>query len=987
MARSRIFIQTILFAVCFLAFSASGATVVGADASARLNPTSVLFACGELYFSEYVEGSSNNKALEIYNGIGASVDLATAGYSVEIYFNANSTPGTTINLTGSVANGDVYVVADDGATGTILGQADQLSGDPFFNGNDAVVLKKNGVVVDSIGKIAENVEWGSGNASTQDNTMRRKSSVVSGDTDPNDAYDPTIEWDGFPQNTFGGLGSHTGNCNVDFPPSVFTTVPTNGELNAGISDDIVIAFSEDVTVTGTWFDISCTVSGSHTASVSGASPTNSYTLNPSVDFVLSETCTVTIFAANVADIDAPIDNMSGDHQWTFQTNPPPDCTTIPGIQGTGTESQCLGAVTDIQGCITGFAANGFYYQDVAGDGNNLSSDAMFVYRGSDCENCANWQVGNLVEVDGDVIEFFGITEFAHFTPDNFVGMVDNGTDCGGAGLPAYQTIAPVTDPTADPDALYERYESMRAQMSFDGWVVGATKRFQSSNPAGDPEIAFIDFASTIPDYTRVFEDDYPSYQGISYLSGSLNQDLPDLDFGDDIAGANITGIWAYSFNKWSLLVDTAPTLTTADNPDVTASEPALNPAWQEFDVCYFNLENLFDHIDDRQGDWGDWAPGFDFGSGSSEGLAEYNAKLADLGDVIVSDMKSCMVIGVQEVEGKQGVYDDLAAAISSADLAHSWVGKYVESGDGRDISQGFLYRDDVTLVGSVTPVTGAPFASWVADGTLDFVRVPASATFRFHDGDPTYETDIIMYSYHFKSKRSSGSCTTPDCTDIREKEAEDMRDILSHHQTVGELAIGGGDLNDVLGSSPINILDASADSQNLYYELPDEERWSYVFNGESETLDYAFLTTNLMTVTAHYWIHTFSVIHVHADFPSAERASDHDPIRVRFSHCELTSPSSPSLSIANQDPDVALSWLADAAASGDYDLFDESTPFALSTPISVPAGNTTHTEVGDIGNPAVNHFYILRANNCNNSLAALSNWVGEFDFAIVPGLP
>jgi uncharacterized protein len=65
----------------------------------------------DLFFSEYVEGSSNNKALEIYNGTGAAINLAAEGYVVQMYFNGNSAATTTINLTGTVANGDVFVLA------------------------------------------------------------------------------------------------------------------------------------------------------------------------------------------------------------------------------------------------------------------------------------------------------------------------------------------------------------------------------------------------------------------------------------------------------------------------------------------------------------------------------------------------------------------------------------------------------------------------------------------------------------------------------------------------------------------------------------------------------------------------------------------------------------------------------------------------------------------------------------------------------------
>ena len=176
-------------------------------------PLADLAASG-LFFSEYVEGSNNNKALEIYNGTGAPVDLAAGNYTVEIYFNGNASPGTTIALGGTVADGDVFVLADNDADSAILAQADQTSTSNFFNGDDAVVLRQGGTVVDVIGQtgVDPGSQWGSGETSTQDNTLRRQANVCAGDTNPNDAFEPSAQWDGFAQDTFDGLGTHTTNC-------------------------------------------------------------------------------------------------------------------------------------------------------------------------------------------------------------------------------------------------------------------------------------------------------------------------------------------------------------------------------------------------------------------------------------------------------------------------------------------------------------------------------------------------------------------------------------------------------------------------------------------------------------------------------------------------------------------------------------------------------------------------------------------------------
>jgi predicted extracellular nuclease len=164
----------------------------------------------DLFFSEYIEGSSNNKALEIYNGTGVAVDLAAGGYSVQMFFNGNPAAGLTFNLTGTVANGDVFVVAQSGANATILAQADQTNGAGWFNGDDAVVLRKGTTIVDAIGQIGVDPgsEWGTGLTSTADNTLRRKAAITAGDTNGSDAFDPSTEWDGYATDASDGLGTH-----------------------------------------------------------------------------------------------------------------------------------------------------------------------------------------------------------------------------------------------------------------------------------------------------------------------------------------------------------------------------------------------------------------------------------------------------------------------------------------------------------------------------------------------------------------------------------------------------------------------------------------------------------------------------------------------------------------------------------------------------------------------------------------------------------
>ncbi len=170
-------------------------------------PVQVQAAPTDLFFSEYVEGSANNQAIEIYNGTGSPINLAAGGYEVVIFHSCDF--GLLIPLTGTIASGDVFVLAHSLADPTILNQADQLVSGDWFDGNDEIHLDNATETLDIIGSICQGVEWGTGLASTQDNTLRRKTSIETGDTNPLDIFNPATEWDGFAVDTFDGLGSHT----------------------------------------------------------------------------------------------------------------------------------------------------------------------------------------------------------------------------------------------------------------------------------------------------------------------------------------------------------------------------------------------------------------------------------------------------------------------------------------------------------------------------------------------------------------------------------------------------------------------------------------------------------------------------------------------------------------------------------------------------------------------------------------------------------
>lgn len=163
----------------------------------------------DLLISEYIEGSSFNKALEIANFTGSAVDLSS--YTLKKETNGGGVWADDYPLSGTLAHGDVWVIAHSSASGTILAQADVSTGSGIvtFNGNDVIGLFKNGTLIDEVG------DFGSGGATfAQDVTLVRKSSVTS----PSANYN-TTEWDSYASDTFGFLGSHTINGSTPNPPA------------------------------------------------------------------------------------------------------------------------------------------------------------------------------------------------------------------------------------------------------------------------------------------------------------------------------------------------------------------------------------------------------------------------------------------------------------------------------------------------------------------------------------------------------------------------------------------------------------------------------------------------------------------------------------------------------------------------------------------------------------------------------------------------
>lgn len=212
--------KLLLFSISILAFS-----------------TSIFAQCTDLFFSEYVEGESNNKGIEIYNPTTETIQLSD--YSVFEIVNGGSATNT-FQLYDSLEPFSVMVITTDQADSAgMRSVADTALPYPsivHFNGDDAVVLVHGTDTIDIIGErwTDPGSEWSVDTGATREYTLVRKFAVEAGQLDWSTG---ATEWDVHPRNTFSNLGSHMSECErkVNVANLISTTNiypnPSNGTFN------------------------------------------------------------------------------------------------------------------------------------------------------------------------------------------------------------------------------------------------------------------------------------------------------------------------------------------------------------------------------------------------------------------------------------------------------------------------------------------------------------------------------------------------------------------------------------------------------------------------------------------------------------------------------------------------------------------------------------------------------------------------------------
>lgn len=747
-------------------------------------------------------------------------------------------------------------------------------------------------IVDLVGygSTATFFEGASPTATLTNTTSAQRGGAGCTDTDNNGADFATGAPN--PRNT----ASPTHSCATDDAPSVSVSSPSNGATGVAVNADATITFSEAVDVAGTWFTINCATTLGHTAAVSGGPTT--FTLNPDADFATGEGCTVTIVATQVTDQDAsdPPDNMLADYVFSFTTETPP--VPIHSIQGAGHTSPLVGQTLTTTGIVTAKSGNGFWIQDPSPDADDATSEGIFVFTNA----APAVAVGNAVKVGGTVSEFRpGGAASTNLTTTEITGpsvtvlssgnVLPAATVLGiGGRIPPAMVIeddasgsvetSGVFDPATDGIDFYESLEGMRLQVN-DAVVVGP------SNSFGETWVLADNGAGASARTNR---------GGIVVRAGDFNPEriqiddtlapLPLLNVGDEY-GSSIIGVLDYNFGNFEVLPTATP--TGVDN-GLTREATAPNSDPEVISIGTFNVENL--------------DPG------------DPPAKFQELASLIVNNLRSPDLLSLEEIQDNNGPTNDgtvdasatlgqlIAAIQSEGGPAYQFrqinpVNNQDGGEPGGNIRVGFLFRTDRGLAfvdrpgGTSTAETavvnnaGSPELSF-SPGRIDPTNTAFNASRKPLAGEFVFNGHhFFAVTNHFNSKGGDqplfGRFQPPTLVSEvqRLQQAAIVNDFVDDILAIDPNAeiVVLGDLNDFEFSSPVRTLagDPTPVLTPLMDTLPQAERYSYVFEGNSQSLDHIVFSDGLLDLPF-----AFDVVHVNAEF--AIQASDHDPqvVKVDF---------------------------------------------------------------------------------------------------------
>jgi len=541
--------------------------------------------------------------------------------------------------------------------------------------------------------------------------------------------------------------------------------------------------------------------------------------------------------------------------------------SIPQIQGASHTSPYVGNSVQSSGVITSTTSNGFYFQDPTGDGDDTTSDGIFVFTSAFPSGLA---VGDAVEVSGFVFEFLpggGVTNLTTTQIQSSLPMISktgtgtiSPTLIGDTGRVQPKSIIDndsfgTFDPMQDGIDFYESLEGMLVQIP-NAVAVAPRNGFGEIWAIPDNGTSVTGFNSR--GGITISPGDYNPER--LQIDDSLGVGTPTAKMGDLLGDA--TGILGYNFGTYELNL-TSP--LTPISGGLTVEQSALVGGPNHLAVASYNVLNLDPFDSDTQ----------------FNGLASQ----------IVHNLNAPDIIALQEIQDSSGpvdngvtdgsdTYNKLIARIQSQggptyefrEIAPPVAN--VDGGEpGGNSRVGYLFNPDRVSVkdGSLNRH---------GDGVSAFngSRKPLEITFLFNG------QEITLINNHFTAKSGSSPLFGLPQPWINGGEGARNAQAAFVNALVDDILLANpdakvlvlGDLNEFTFESPLEILAGGVDPVlfDLNQLLDPNERYSYVFEGNSQQLDHMFASSALLGIAQ------FDAVHVNSGFNSTP--SDHDPILARF---------------------------------------------------------------------------------------------------------
>ncbi|MFD8364683.1 endonuclease/exonuclease/phosphatase family protein [Streptomyces hygroscopicus] len=568
------------------------------------------------------------------------------------------------------------------------------------------------------------------------------------------------------------------------------------------------------------------------------------------------------------------------------------------IQGDTRVSPLAGQrVTDVPGTVTAIRAfgssRGFWIQDTEPDDDPATSEAIFVFTGSTAPSVA---VGDSVLVSGTVSEYYPGGQDAGLQSLTELSKATWTVRSSGNALPAAYRLNPSTIPGRyAPDAgggsieglrlrprsyaldRYESLEGMRVAVE-DAPVVGATNTHKELWVTADPHHQRTARGGAL---YGSYRDPNPGRVKVVSLLPYAEHPFPVADVGDALTGTTAGPLDYDNFGGYTIAA-TALGEPAGHGPE---RETTREQKADELSIATYNVENL------------------------SPKTAR--SKFDRLAAGLVEHLASPDIVALEEVQDDNGPTDDgvvsagvtlkkLTDAIKAAGgPSYEWrqidpVNDQDGGQPGGNIRVAFLYNPervsftDIPGGGSTTPVTverqggkatlsASPGRIDPANGVWKDSRKPLVGQFSFR-GRP-----VFVVANHFNSKGGDQGLDSRFQPPARSSETQRTGQAAAVNTFVKELlnadpkaaVVVAGDLNDYQFSPALAELTKGGVLTDLVTRLPKDERYGYVYNGNSQVLDH-ILTSRALSRRADY-----DIVHLNAEF--ADQSSDHDPqvVRVR----------------------------------------------------------------------------------------------------------